>query len=46
MFTGEQFDDSLDNYYLRARYYNPDIGRFTRQDEWQGRDGEPVTLNK
>ncbi|MDP5141377.1 GIY-YIG nuclease family protein [Rheinheimera baltica] len=46
LFTGEQFDDSLDNYYLRARYYNPEVGRFTRQDEWLGRDGEPVTLNK
>ncbi|MDP5138540.1 hypothetical protein ORJ04_21570, partial [Rheinheimera baltica] len=46
LFTGEQYDDSVDNYYLRARYYNPEIGRFTRQDEWLGRDSEPVTLNK
>ncbi|MDP5138252.1 RHS repeat-associated core domain-containing protein [Rheinheimera baltica] len=46
LFTGEQYDDSVDNYYLRARYYNPEVGRFTRQDEWMGRDGEPVTLNK
>ena len=46
LFTGEQYDDSVDNYYLRARYYNPEIGRFTRQDEWLGRDGEPLTLNK
>jgi RHS repeat-associated protein len=46
LFTGEQYDKDLDNYYLRARYYNPEIGRFTRQDEWMGRDNQPVTLNK
>ncbi|OUR88395.1 hypothetical protein A9Q81_23950, partial [Gammaproteobacteria bacterium 42_54_T18] len=27
-FTGEQFDKSLDQYYLRARYYDQGIGRF------------------
>ncbi|GGE95651.1 RHS repeat-associated core domain-containing protein [Pseudoalteromonas gelatinilytica] len=46
LFTGEQFDGDLDQYYLRARYYDQSIGRFTQQDEWMGRDGEPVTLNK
>ncbi len=46
LFTGEQFDTDLDQYYLRARYYDQSIGRFTQQDEWMGRDGEPVTLNK
>lgn len=46
LFTGEQFDSDLAQYYLRARYYDQAIGRFTRQDEWMGRVGEPVTLNK
>ena len=46
LFTGEQYDDSVDNYYLRARYYSPEIGRFTRQDEWLGRNNQPITLNK
>ncbi len=46
LFAGEQFDGDLDQYYLRARYYDQSVGRFTQQDEWMGRDGEPVTLNK
>ncbi|WP_100658778.1 hypothetical protein [Alteromonas flava] len=25
LYTGEQFDAELDNYYLRARYYNQDV---------------------
>ncbi|WP_100915009.1 RHS repeat-associated core domain-containing protein [Pseudoalteromonas spongiae] len=46
LYTGEQFDGDLDQYYLRARYYDQGVGRFTQQDAWMGRDGEPVTLNK
>ncbi|WP_200911156.1 RHS repeat-associated core domain-containing protein, partial [Pseudoalteromonas sp. P1-9] len=44
LYTGEQFDGDLDQYYLRARYYDQGVGRFTQQDAWMGRDGEPVTL--
>ena len=32
LFTGEYFDNDLDYYYLRARYYSPGIGRFTSHD--------------
>ena len=46
LYTGEQFDASLDQYYLRARYYNPANGRFTQMDTYQGRMQEPVTLHK
>ncbi|WP_327077706.1 RHS repeat-associated core domain-containing protein, partial [Pseudoalteromonas sp. P1-9] len=46
LYTGEQFDGDLDQYYLRAIYYDQNVGRFTQQDAWMGRDGEPVTLNK
>jgi len=46
LFTGEQYDDALDNYYLRARYYDPGVGRFTQMDTWQGRNSDPVTLHK
>ncbi|MCG8317644.1 MAG: putative Ig domain-containing protein, partial [Pseudomonadales bacterium] len=45
-FTGEQYDSSLDMTYLRARYYNQDIGRFTSMDTWAGRLHQPITLNK
>lgn len=46
LFTGEQFDADLEQYYLRARYYDPSVGRFTQMDTWQGRLQEPVTLHK
>lgn len=31
-YTGEQFDPDLALYYLRARYYGPQIGRFWTMD--------------
>ncbi len=46
LYTGEQFDDSLNHYYLRARYYYHSLGRFTAQDTWMGSNHEPVTLHK
>ena len=46
LFAGEQFDTNLNQYYLRARYYDQNIGRFTRQDTWMGRNADPITLNK
>jgi len=46
LFTGEQYDSGLDNYYLRARYYDQNIGRFTQQDTWTGNNNDPITLHK
>ncbi len=31
-YCGEQFDEETGNYYLRARYYSPEVGRFTQED--------------
>ncbi|MBQ0775888.1 MAG: RHS repeat-associated core domain-containing protein, partial [Gammaproteobacteria bacterium] len=45
-FTGEQYDAGLDQYYLRARYYSQNSGRFTQQDTWMGRNNDPITLHK
>ena len=45
-YTGEQLDSSLDQYYLRARYYDQGVGRFTQQDTWMGKSQDPITLNK
>ncbi|MFW6295895.1 MAG: RHS repeat-associated core domain-containing protein [Halothece sp.] len=45
-FAGEQYDEGLDQYYLRQRYYEPAIGRFTRRDTFEGIFGEPITLHK
>ncbi|AJQ96670.1 RHS repeat/hint domain-containing protein [Gynuella sunshinyii] len=46
LYGGEQYDQSLDQYYLRARYYNQNIGRFTQQDTWMGNNHDPITLHK
>jgi RHS repeat-associated protein len=46
LFTGEQFDQGLGDYYLRDRFYDESIGRFTRKDVYEGRIGEPLTLHK
>ena len=35
-FTGEQYDPETGMYYLRARYYDPEIGRFITRDTWPG----------
>ncbi len=31
-YTGEQHDNSTELYYLRARHYDPEVGRFTSRD--------------
>ena len=33
-YTGEQYDKVTEQYYLRARYYNPIIGRFLQEDSY------------
>jgi RHS repeat-associated protein len=43
LFAGEQFDEDLGQYYLRDRYYNPSVGRFTRVDTYQGRRSDPMS---
>lgn len=46
LFVGEQYDENLGDYYLRARYYDSETGRFTRRDTYEERLGEPLTLHK
>ena len=36
LYTGQQYDQKTGQYYLRARYYNPVIGRFTQEDTYRG----------
>ncbi|WP_341456212.1 RHS repeat-associated core domain-containing protein [Clostridium beijerinckii] len=35
-YAGQQFDGITGQYYLRARFYNPVIGRFTQDDIYRG----------
>ena len=36
LYAGQQFDQITQQYYLRARYYNPVIARFTQEDIYRG----------
>ena len=35
-YAGEQQDPETEQYYLRARFYNPVVGRFTQEDIYRG----------
>lgn len=35
-YTGQQYDGMSGQYYLRARYYNPIVGRFLQEDMYEG----------
>ncbi len=45
-YAGEYYDDELDMIYLRARYYNPQIGRFTSLDVEEGEISSPLDMNR
>jgi RHS repeat-associated protein len=45
-YRGEQYDSDLGLYYLRARYYNPNTGRFMSRDPEDGDETDPKTLHK
>src|SRR5579859_177755 len=44
-YTGQQFDASDGLYYLRARYYDPSVGRFLTTDPVTGTKADPRSLN-
>jgi RHS repeat-associated protein len=46
LFAGEQRDPNLGLDYLRARYYDPKIGRFVTRDTFEGALLIPISLNK
>ena len=43
--TGEAWDGEVELLYLRARYYQPETGRFITKDPWLGEVWRPGTLN-
>jgi len=45
-FTGEAIDPGTNLYYLRARYYDPDTGRFLSRDPLHGAPAIPLLLNR
>jgi RHS repeat-associated protein len=46
LYRGEQFDPALGSYYLRARWMNPQTGRFITADQWEGEASQPSSLNR
>lgn len=44
-YCGEYFDAETGTIYLRARYYNPTIGRFISRDSYAGEINDPLSLN-
>ncbi|MDF9409599.1 hypothetical protein L7E55_14770 [Pelotomaculum isophthalicicum JI] len=44
-YAGEYYDDESGLYYLRARYYDPSVGRFISQDSVEGSITNPLSLN-
>jgi RHS repeat-associated protein len=45
-YTGEAWDAEVELLYLRARYYQPEVGRFDTKDPWTADASEPLTLNR
>jgi RHS repeat-associated protein len=45
LFAGQWYDSEIGQYYLRARQYDPRIGRFTARDPVFGNFQEPLTLH-
>jgi len=45
-YTGEQWDHYIKMTFLRARYYQPETGRFASRDPWAGKLRWPESLNR
>jgi RHS repeat-associated protein len=46
LYTGEQWDNDVRAYYLRARWYLPEWGRFLSRDTIEGTINDPLSLHK
>ena len=44
-YCGEDFDKETDSIYLRARYYQPELGHFLTRDTYTGEEDDPLSLH-
>lgn len=44
-YCGEYYDEETGSIYLRARSYDPALGRFTQEDSYNGNIADPQSLN-
>ncbi len=44
-YCGEYYDTETGTIYLRARYYDPSMGRFISEDSYWGKIEDPLSLN-
>ncbi|MCR8843748.1 hypothetical protein NQ117_08615 [Paenibacillus sp. SC116] len=44
-YSGEYWDKTTGLQYLRARWYDPSMGRFISEDTYEGEQGNPLSLN-
>ena len=44
-YCGEYYDKETETIYLRARYYQPHLGRFLTRDTYTGEEDDPLTLH-
>ena len=44
-YCGEYYDKETEEVYLRARYYQPSVGRFITRDTYTGESNEPLSLH-
>jgi RHS repeat-associated protein len=45
-YSGEYWDNSTSLQYLRARWYDPSMGRFISEDTYEGELNNPLSLNQ
>lgn len=45
LYSGELWDDTTQLQYLRARWYDPNTGRFINEDTFDGELDDPLSLN-
>jgi RHS repeat-associated protein len=44
-YRGYIFDESSGLYYLKARFYDPELARFMQEDTYRGEQTDPLSLN-